>query len=70
MKQASRQWHEKLSTAIFSRSFHRASSDSTLIIKCCGPCIINLLVYVDDAFIAGDANDEVAVIKGFLDWKF
>lgn len=69
MKQVSRQWHEKLSTALFSHGFHQAPSDSSLFIKHCGSRIIILLVYVDDVLIVGDAHEEV-VIKGFLDREF
>ncbi|KAL4347795.1 hypothetical protein GQ457_17G000690 [Hibiscus cannabinus] len=67
LKQASRKWNERLTSALLQQGFKQASSDSSFFIKGKGSDIVILAVYVDDIILAGpNAND----IKRFLHETF
>jgi hypothetical protein len=59
LKQASREWFYKLSTALLDLSFSQSKADYSLFTKAQGSLFIGLLVYVDD--IAITSNDVAAV---------
>ena len=63
LKQASRQWFEKFSSAILSLGFEKINSDHTLFLSTSSRGIIILLVYVDDILIA---SDNEAVVSWFV----
>ena len=66
LKQASRQWNAKLTTALLDQGFVQAPSDSSLFTKQHSHTFIALLVYVDDVIIASDDLSQIALIKSFL----
>ena len=70
LKQASRQWFSKLSSALTSCSYKQSSSDHSLFIKSRTGSFTALLVYVDDVILAGDNLTEISDVKTFLDSKF
>ena len=70
LKQASRQWFSKLSTALLSCHYTQSPSDHSLFIKSAGSSFTALLVYVDDVILTGNDLNEIAHIKQFLDNRF
>ena len=54
LKQASRQWYSKLSTALTSLGYSHSSADHSLFTKLHNSHFTALLVYVDDIVLAGD----------------
>ena len=59
LKQASRQWHAKLSATIIALSFVQSKSDYALFVHSKGFCFTTLLVYVNDILIT--MNDSKCV---------
>lgn len=59
LKQASRQWFEKFSSAILSLGFTKINGDHTLFLSTSSRGIIILLLYVDDILIASDTKAAV-----------
>lgn len=59
LKQASRQWNAKLTTALLSIGFSQAKSDPSLFTKAGSNCFAALLVYVDDIIIASDNMEAI-----------
>ncbi|KAG8500117.1 hypothetical protein CXB51_003559 [Gossypium anomalum] len=70
LKQASRQWFSKLTSALTSLGYAQSSSDFSLFVKKDVVSFTALLVYVDDVILAGDNLDEIARVKAFLDFTF
>ncbi|KAL4309905.1 hypothetical protein GQ457_01G055140 [Hibiscus cannabinus] len=48
LKQASRQWNQRLTDALLQQGFKQAASDNSLFIKGQGDDFIALLIYIDD----------------------
>ncbi|KAL8103291.1 hypothetical protein AgCh_027738 [Apium graveolens] len=69
-KWASREWHSKLSIALFSRGYRTSKNDSSLFYKSNGTSILFLAVYVDDILVVGNDLSEVQSIKQYLDSTF
>ena len=70
LKQASKQWHAKLSTTITKLGFVQSKSDYALFVHSKGSYFTALLVYVDDILITGNDSQYVADLKKPLDTKF
>ena len=70
LKQASRQWFSKFSTALLQKGFLKSSSDHSLFVKTYVSTFIALLVYVDDIIIANNNKEEVGKLKCSLDNQF
>ncbi|XP_014517259.1 uncharacterized protein LOC106774734 [Vigna radiata var. radiata] len=70
LKQASRQWFEKLSSYLISVNYKQSKSDHSLFTKRTDTCFTALLVYVDDIVLAGNSMEEITYIKELLHNKF
>ena len=70
LKQASRQWFTKFSTALVLLGFTQSKADYSLFIKKNSTSFIALLVYVDDILIASDNKQVVYELKILLDQQF
>ncbi|GKE31718.1 ribonuclease H-like domain-containing protein, partial [Tanacetum coccineum] len=70
LKQASRQWNDKLTTTLAEHGFEESKFDYSLYTKHHGDKFVVLLAYVDDIVITG--NDDVGIkeFKLFLSTKF
>ena len=70
LKQASRQWHAKLSATISELGFVQSKSDYALFVHLKGSSFTTLLVYVDDILINGNDTQCVTNLEKLLDTKF
>ncbi|RVW20422.1 Retrovirus-related Pol polyprotein from transposon RE1 [Vitis vinifera] len=70
LKQASRQWFSKFSTAIMGLGFSQSPSDHSLFIKNVDGLFIAILVYVDDVIIASNNQGAIADLKSELNKLF
>jgi len=70
LKQASRQWYEKLTGLLISNGYHQATSDASFFTKKAFDSFTILLVYVDDIILAGDSITEIDFIKNVLHQAF
>lgn len=59
LKQASRQWYDRLSTLLLSLRFKQAHADHSLFTKITSASDMALLVYVNDIVLVGTHHDEV-----------
>ncbi|WVZ20696.1 hypothetical protein V8G54_008018 [Vigna mungo] len=70
LRQASRQWNSKLTSALISYGFSQSSADHSLFIYHSSNSFIALLVYVDDIVLTGDNMQAINDVKQFLHHKF
>ena len=70
LKQASRQWFAKFSTALLMLDFTQSRADYFLFTKKTSTSFIALLVYVDDILLASDNKQAVDELKVLLDQQF
>lgn len=70
LKQASRQWFDKLSTFLISHGYSSSISDNSLFTKHNGSSFTALLVYVDDVILTGNSPIEITTIKQLLHQQF
>lgn len=70
LKQASRQWYEKLTSLLLLHGYIQASSDHSLFTKQSTSTFTALLVYVDDVILAGNSLSEFQSIKQILHDSF
>ncbi|KAK8921731.1 hypothetical protein KSP39_PZI020888 [Platanthera zijinensis] len=70
LKQASKQWYSKLSTALYSLGYKQSTSDHSLFIKTEGSAFTTILVYVDDIVLAGNCTSEFLSVKKYLHKQF
>lgn len=70
LKQASRQWYARLSSALGSRGFTSFVNHYSLFFKSSGTLTTILVVYVDEILLIGNDKEEISEIKSFLDSEF
>ncbi|KAK1420482.1 hypothetical protein QVD17_22111 [Tagetes erecta] len=70
LKQASRNWNEKLTKTLIDIGFVQSKSDYSLYVKTHGDNISILLVYVDDIILTGNNQSEIQNIKSLLSSTF
>ncbi|GAU24468.1 hypothetical protein TSUD_319450 [Trifolium subterraneum] len=70
LKQASRQWYEKLSQFLTTLGYAHMPSDPTLFTKQTKTSFTTLLVYVDDIVLTGDSLEEIEATKAHLNKAF
>ena len=70
LKQASKQWHTKLSTTIIEMGFVQSKSDYALFVHSKDSCFTALLICIDDILNTGNDAQCVADLKRLLDTKF
>lgn len=70
LKQASRQWFAKFSTALLDIGFLQSHADNSLFLRTRGGAFVALLVYVDDIVIATNCEKEAHELKTYLDSRF
>lgn len=70
LKQASRQWFIKLSTALKQANFIQSKADYSLFVRSQDGKFTALLVYVDDVILAGNNLQDIEDTKLFLKDQF
>ncbi|XP_019153846.1 PREDICTED: uncharacterized protein LOC109150391 [Ipomoea nil] len=70
LKQASRQWNTKLTTALQHMGFKQAVPDSSLFIRGKNRSLVALLIYVDDIVIACESLEIIQDVKKQLSSAF
>lgn len=70
LKQASRQWYTKFSSALIDYGFLQSKSDYTLFTRGSGDSFVALLVYVDDIIITGPSSTVLSSLQTYLHTKF
>ena len=71
LRQASRQWYEKLSAVLVSSGYKQSQSDFSLFTKTkSDQSFTALLIYVDDMILTGNDAAEIALVKKTLDDLF
>lgn len=66
LKQASRQWFTKFSTALLNYGFSQSKADYYLFTLGSSFSFVALMVYVDDILIIDPSPDEIVAIKDLL----
>ncbi|GKB34180.1 ribonuclease H-like domain-containing protein [Tanacetum coccineum] len=61
LKQATRQWNAKLTSALIENSFSQSKSDYSLYTKSDKGVFLDLLVYVDDIIVTGNNISEIVI---------
>ncbi|XP_071699281.1 uncharacterized protein [Rutidosis leptorrhynchoides] len=70
LKQASRQWFQKLSRALQDQGFMQSKNDYNLFIKKVNSQLTIFAVYVDDILVTGSDATSVSQLKDFLHREF
>jgi len=70
LKQANRQWFEKLTQFLYAQVFTQATADHTLFTKITTTSYTLVLVYVDDIILAGTCLKEFDSLKQALNTAF
>ena len=70
LKQASRNWFSKFSSAIQQAGFQQSKADYSLFTKTCGSSFTVVLIYVDDILLTGNNLQEMEHLKSVLLKKF
>jgi hypothetical protein len=70
LKQASRQWFAKFSSALLEFGFIQSKANYTLFTRTLEGSFIALLVYVDDIIVASDNSAEVSKFIQLLNDRF
>lgn len=70
LRQASRQWHHKLSITLVSLGFSHSKADYSLYSKVENNVIILVLIYADDILISGNYKAAIHDLKAVLSTHF
>ncbi|XP_021732067.1 uncharacterized protein LOC110698858 [Chenopodium quinoa] len=70
LKQASRQWFEKLVSSLIDMGFEQSKNDYSLFIKRRNGFICVAAVYVDDIILTGNDTDDMTCLRSDLHNKF
>ncbi|XP_019266000.1 PREDICTED: uncharacterized protein LOC109243508 [Nicotiana attenuata] len=70
LKQASRQWYDKLAESLYSRGFKHSTNDYSLFYKKQGESSVFVAVYVDDVIVTGTNLEEIRALKTYLHNQF
>ncbi|CAL1377568.1 unnamed protein product [Linum trigynum] len=70
LKQASRNWYHKFTTALCEVGFRPSPADHSLFVYRHGDSYVAALIYVDDVLLAGNDLDFINRVKVFLDKRF
>jgi len=70
LKQASRQWYDKLASSLYSKGYTHSNSDYSLFYRKNGCSLVFVAVYVDDIILTGTDIDEITSLKVFLHDQF
>ncbi|XP_019242291.1 PREDICTED: uncharacterized protein LOC109222381, partial [Nicotiana attenuata] len=70
LKQASRQWYEKLTEALCFKGYTHSLLDYSLFYKKNGDSMVFVAVYVDDVLVTGTDLEEIGTLKRYLHETF
>jgi len=70
LKQASRQWYDKLAQVLCSRGYSHSESDYSLFFRKSGVSLVFVAVYVDDIILTGTDVEEITSLKSYLHNEF
>ncbi|XP_019416813.1 PREDICTED: uncharacterized protein LOC109328022 [Lupinus angustifolius] len=70
LKQASREWHDKLTNTLIQTGFSKSFSNHSLFIKNTNIGFTTILVYVDDLILTGNDLNQINHTKSVLHNKF
>lgn len=70
LRQASRQWHHKLSLTLISLGFRHSKADYSLYSKVTNEAIVLVLIYVDDLLLSGNSEVLINDLKAELSKHF
>jgi len=70
LKQASRQWNQKLTSVLSSHGFVQSRADYSLFVKKHESDFTAILIYVDDLLITGNSLSDIQNIKTILNDTF
>lgn len=70
LKQASRQWYAKLSSALKTMGYQHSRNDYSLFLKHMGDSIVFVAMYVDYVIITGNHEQEITSLMEFLEHEF
>lgn len=70
LRQASRQWFSKLTSALLLLGFSQSKNDYSFFIKHASPHITIVAIYVDDLLITGSDMTCITQLKVYLDKAF
>lgn len=70
LKQASRNWFEKLTTSLTRYGFEQSMADYSLFTYNKDEIFLGILVYVDDMIVVSDNEAASTLLKQFLDRSF
>ena len=70
LKQASRAWYQKIDATLLDLGFERSVADHSLYFAQTGPCVMLVLVYVDDLIILSSNMESMAALKSKLEAEY
>ncbi|KAM0060751.1 putative RNA-directed DNA polymerase [Helianthus debilis subsp. tardiflorus] len=70
LKQASRNWYQKFTSALLHLDYKQSAADHSLFTYKKGDIFVTALIYVDDVIIAGNNEGKIQETKNFLNDKF
>ena len=70
LKQANKQWYEKLATTLCSRGYSHSDIDYSLFHRKVGISVVFVAIYVDDIILTGTDLAEIESLKSHLHAQF